>query len=69
MDVIAAALSNVYARRHTINRGVSIVKEAPIMRHFTVELERIAQEETMLVMENGELLTTEAAAAEVLELV
>jgi len=62
MDVIAVALSNVYARRHTINRGVSIVKEAPIMRHFTVELERLTQEETMLVMENGELLTTEDLA-------
>lgn len=41
MDVIAAALKNVYDRRHTIKHGVRIVKEAPLMRHFTVELERI----------------------------
>ncbi len=41
MDVIAAALKNVYDRRDTINRGVTIKWEAPIMRHFTVELERL----------------------------
>lgn len=41
MDVIAAALKNVYDRRHTIKHGVRIVKEAPLMRHFTVELERL----------------------------
>ena len=41
MDVIAAALKNVYDRRESITRGVKIVKEAPIMRHFTVELERL----------------------------
>ncbi len=39
MDVIAAALKNVYDRRDTITRGYKIVKEAPIMRHFTVGLE------------------------------
>ena len=39
MDVVAAALKNVYDRRHTIKQGFKIVKEAPIMRHFTVELE------------------------------
>lgn len=42
MDVIAAALKNVYDRRFSISHGVKIVKEAPIMRHFTVELERLA---------------------------
>src|SRR6056297_2995441 len=41
MDVIAAALKNVYDRRSEINRGFKIVREAPIMRHFTVELERV----------------------------
>ncbi len=41
MDVIAAALKNVYDRREQITRGVKIVKEAPLMRHFTVELERL----------------------------
>jgi tryptophanase len=39
MDVVAAALKNVYDRRETITRGVKIVKEAALMRHFTVELE------------------------------
>jgi len=41
MDVVAAALKNVFDRRMDIKRGVKIVKEAPIMRHFTVELERL----------------------------
>jgi tryptophanase len=38
IDLIAAALKNVYDRRDTIVHGYTIVKEAPIMRHFTVEL-------------------------------
>jgi len=41
MDYIAAALKNVYDRRHEIQRGVEITWEAPIMRHFTVELEKL----------------------------
>ncbi len=41
MDVIAAALKNVYDRRESITRGLKITKEAPLMRHFTVELERL----------------------------
>jgi len=41
MDVIAAALKNVYDRRSEITEGLKIVREAPIMRHFTVELERV----------------------------
>jgi tryptophanase len=43
MDVIAASLKNVYDRRNTITRGVKILYEAPIMRHFTIELERLQQ--------------------------
>ncbi len=39
MDVIAAALKNVYDRRHEITRGVKIVWETELMRHFTVQLE------------------------------
>jgi tryptophanase len=39
MNVVAAALKNVFDRRQSINQGFKIVKEAPIMRHFTVELE------------------------------
>ena len=40
MDYIAAALKNVYDRRESITRGYVITKELPIMRHFTVELEK-----------------------------
>ncbi|MEA1897430.1 MAG: beta-eliminating lyase-related protein, partial [Bacteroidota bacterium] len=40
MDVVAAALKNIYDRKDKIKRGVKIVKEAPILRHFTVELEK-----------------------------
>ncbi|MFP4288145.1 MAG: tryptophanase [Bacteroidota bacterium] len=41
MDYIAAGLANVWERRLEIRKGFRIVKEAPILRHFTVELERI----------------------------
>ena len=41
LKVIAAALKNVYDRRETITRGLAITKEAPLMRHFTVELKRL----------------------------
>ena len=41
MDVIAAALKNVYDRRHEITRGVKITWETELMRHFTVKLERL----------------------------
>ena len=40
MDVIAAALKIVYDRRAEITRGFVITREQPIMRHFTVELDR-----------------------------
>lgn len=41
MDVIAAAVKNVFDRKEQITKGFKITKEAPIMRHFTVELERL----------------------------
>ncbi|MBU8893951.1 MAG: tryptophanase [Bacteroidales bacterium] len=41
MDVIAVALKNVFDRRDQITKGLRILDEAPIMRHFTVELERL----------------------------
>ena len=41
MNVIAAALKNVYDRRKEITRGVAIEWEAPLMRHFTVKLKRL----------------------------
>jgi tryptophanase leader peptide-associated protein len=40
MDVIAVALKNVFDRRNEITSGYDIVWEAPIMRHFTVELKK-----------------------------
>jgi len=39
MDVVAVALKNVFDRRSDLKRGLKIIKEAPIMRHFTVELD------------------------------
>ncbi len=39
MDVIAAALKNIYDRRESITHGFRITWEAPLMRHFTVKLE------------------------------
>ncbi|MDE5609034.1 MAG: tyrosine phenol-lyase, partial [Bacteroidales bacterium] len=41
MDVIAVAMKNVFDRRDQIKRGVKIVWEAELMRHFTVQLERL----------------------------
>ena len=41
MDYVAAALQNVYKRRDKITSGYKIKYEAPIMRHFTVELDKI----------------------------
>ncbi len=41
MNVVAAALKNIYDRRKTIKRGMKIVWEAELLRHFTVELERV----------------------------
>ncbi|EAY02351.1 beta-eliminating lyase, putative [Trichomonas vaginalis G3] len=41
MNVVAVALKNVFDRREKITRGVKITWEAEIMRHFTVQLERL----------------------------
>ena len=41
MDVVATALKNIYDRRETITKGLQIINEPPILRHFTVELERV----------------------------
>jgi len=42
MDYVAAAVANVYERRNSIKHGFRIEYEAPILRHFTVKLIRIA---------------------------
>ena len=39
MDVVAVALKNVFDRRTEVTRGMKIIREAPIMRHFTIELD------------------------------
>lgn len=39
MDVVAVALKNVFDRRKEVTRGMKIIREASIMRHFTVELD------------------------------
>ncbi|MCD4791166.1 MAG: tryptophanase [Bacteroidales bacterium] len=41
IDYVAAAIENVFERRSQITKGLRILREAPIMRHFTVELERV----------------------------
>jgi tryptophanase len=40
MDYIAASLANVFLRRNEIRKGFTIEYEAPILRHFTVNLKR-----------------------------
>jgi tryptophanase len=41
MDYVAATVRNVFERREQIKKGVKILWEAPIMRHFTITLERL----------------------------
>jgi tryptophanase len=41
MDVVAVSLKNIYDRRKKVTRGLKIIKEANIMRHFTVELDLV----------------------------
>lgn len=41
MDYVAAALKNIHDRRDSIQRGYKIISEAPIMRHFTIELKAL----------------------------
>jgi tryptophanase len=42
MDYVAACLKNIWDRRDKITSGLRIVREAPILRHFTVELEEVS---------------------------
>jgi tryptophanase len=41
IDYVAAVVKNVFDRRNTIKSGVKITWEPPIMRHFTIQLERL----------------------------
>ncbi len=44
MDYVAESLIKIYKRRDSIRRGYRISYEAPIMRHFTIELEKISDQ-------------------------
>ncbi|MBB4035189.1 tryptophanase [Dysgonomonas hofstadii] len=41
MNVVAAALKNIYDRRENITKGLEIIWESELLRHFTVEMKRI----------------------------
>ncbi len=41
LQAVADALYNVWQRRETLRRGLRIVEEAPILRHFTVKMARV----------------------------
>lgn len=41
MNVIAVALKNIFDRRKSITKGLTITWEADLLRHFTVELKRV----------------------------
>jgi tryptophanase len=43
LNVVAAALKNVFDRRESITSGYRITGEAPILRHFTIRLEPCRQ--------------------------
>ena len=47
MEYVAVALKNVFDRREELKNGFAITWEAPIMRHFTVELQRIEKRELL----------------------
>lgn len=49
IDYAAATIINVWERRNVILSGYKIVKEAPIMRHFTVVLEKISPDRAFIV--------------------
>ncbi len=41
MDYVAAVVSSVFQRRSSVNKGLRIISEAPILRHFTIKLDRL----------------------------
>ncbi len=41
MDYVAAVCKKIFDNRHEAKHGMRILEEAPIMRHFTVKLEKI----------------------------
>lgn len=61
MEYVAVALKNVFDRREELKSGFNITWEAPIMRHFTVELERIEKKDLLFSNQSKklELVTNE----------
>lgn len=41
MDYVAASLLRIFKKSGKDKKGLKIIREAPIMRHFTIELERV----------------------------
>jgi tryptophanase len=41
MDYVAEAAGKVFERKDSVKNGLRILKEAPILRHFTVELGKV----------------------------
>jgi tryptophanase len=41
LNYVAAAVINVFQKRESVKRGVRIIKESPILRHFTIGIERL----------------------------
>ena len=41
MEYVASVMKKIFDTRHEAKHGLRILKEAPIMRHFTVELEKV----------------------------
>ena len=47
MDVVANSLISLYNKRESIKNGLKITWEAPIIRHFTVKLDKILSNESI----------------------
>jgi tryptophanase len=41
IDYIAVTLKNIFDTRHEAKHGYKIIEEAPIMRHFTIKMDKI----------------------------
>lgn len=41
LNYVAVAMANVFERRNSIKTGCAITYEAPVLRHFTIKLEKI----------------------------
>jgi tryptophanase len=41
MNFVASAAANILERRDKIKRGLKIIEEAPIMRHFTTKFKKL----------------------------